>query len=407
LQIAAYAQGFLNKGFFMKEIFLGFVFDEKKCEQIYKDSKTGLQIAGNQYQMGFLEGLNRKLDIISVLPVGTFPKGNKRINYKYDFAMTKQGKIEYISFTNLYFIKDLTQMNSLIRALKQRIDKYEFVTIYVYSLYMPFLSSLQKLKKKYTNLSICLIVPDLPGKYGILRPTFSLGGMRDRIEARKKIKLAQIADSYVLLTETMTEVLPKRPYTVIEGFLPQQKFDYSNKREAKTVLYTGSLNAAYGIDKLLDAFAQIADPDFRLWICGAGGIQSTVEEYAKKDNRITYFGFLPKDKVAELQTRCDILINPRSPHGEYTKYSFPSKTMEYLLSGSKVLMYRLPGVPEEYYDYIYTIDGSTSEDIAAAIIKACEDKSFQARRTEQIEWIKTQKNNQTQMKKLTELLNEV
>lgn len=391
----------------MREIFLGFVFDSKKAEKMLKDSRTGLQMAVNQYQIGFIGGLDHKIDAISVLPVGTFPRANRRLVFKRDFSDDYFGRIEYQPFLNLHFLKDATQTASVRCALNKIVADGVQTTIYVYSLYMPFLLALKSLKRRHKNLHVCIIVPDLPGKYGIVRPAHTLGGIRDRMEAKRKLKLASVADSYVLLTETMADVLPKRPYTVIEGFLPEQQFDYSNKREAKTVLYTGSLNAAYGIDKLLDAFAQIADPDSRLWICGAGGIQSTIEEYAKKDKRITYFGFLPKDKVAELQTRCDILINPRSPHGEYTKYSFPSKTMEYLLSGSKVLMYRLPGMPEEYFKYIYTINGDSASDIASAILAASADTTFDARRTEQIEWIKTEKDNRTQTKKLTELLDEI
>ena len=285
--------------------------------------------------------------------------------------------------------------------------KDEVNMIYIYSLYIPFMRAIKKIKKSNPNIKCCVVVTDLPGKYGFLAKSHSLQAFKDRTEAKRKIRLASVADSYVLLTETMAEVLPSRPYTVIEGFLPQQEFDYSNEREPKTILYTGSLNAAFGVDKLLEAFSSINDPDYRFWICGAGGIQPSVEEYAKKDKRITYFGFLPKDKIAELQTRCDVLINPRSADGEYTKYSFPSKTMEYLLSGSKVLMYRLPGVPDEYFKYIYTINGETIEDMATAILSAVADTTFDARRTEQIEWIKTEKNNRAQMKKLTELLDEI
>ena len=388
----------------MKEIFLGFAFDEQKAAELLKYSRVGLQTAANQYQMGFISGLAREITVLSVLPVGAFPRGNSRICFGESRGASAFGEIRYLPFVNLLGLKDATQARSVYRALRELLDKSGECIIYVYSLYLPFLSALRRLKREFRGVKICLIVPDLPGKYGILRSALSLGGIRDRVEAKRKMKLASVADSFVLLTETMAEVLPKRPYAVIEGFLPQQEFDYSNKREPKTILYTGSLNAAFGVDKLLDAFAKITDPDFRLWICGAGGIQSTVEECAKKDSRISYFGFLPKKEIAELQTRCDILINPRSADGEYTRYSFPSKTMEYLLSGSKVLMYRLPGVPEEYFKYIYTISGSSADDMAAAITAAAKDEGFDTRRGEQIEWIKREKNNVAQMKKLTELI---
>ena len=64
-----------------------------------------------------------------------------------------------------------------------------------------------------------------------------------------------------------------------------------------------------------------------------------------------------------------LLVNPRTPEGEFTKYSFPSKTMEYMASGVPVLMYRLPGIPEEYFNYCYKV-----EDVGeTALTKAIED----------------------------------
>ena len=45
-------------------------------------------------------------------------------------------------------------------------------------------------------------------------------------------------------------------------------------------------------------------------------------------------------------------MNPRSADAEYTKYSFPSKTIEYLATGVPVVMNRLPGIPEEYEYFV-------------------------------------------------------
>ena len=47
------------------------------------------------------------------------------------------------------------------------------------------------------------------------------------------------------------------------------------------------------------------------------------------------------------------MVNPRKAEQSFTKYSFPSKTIEYMASGTPMIGYRLPGIPEEYYRYIY------------------------------------------------------
>ena len=385
----------------MNEIFLGFIFDGKKSETLIKENKFGLQIAANQYQYGFIKGFEKRLQIISVLPAGTYPKNSKKARYYESVGEVSGGKVQYIPFINVYFVKEYSQKRQLLKELKKQILPDEKYVIYVYSLYMPFLKVLKKIKRKFSNIYICLIIPDLPGKYGIMRKITSLGGIRDRLEAQKKIAMAGIADSYIFLTEKMKEVFPKRPYAVIEGFLPNSNFPQNVKRQPKTILYTGSLNTALGVDRLLEAFEKIEDNEYELWICGAGGIQPEVEAYTKKDRRIKYMGFLAKSDISLLQVKCDVLVNPRSNNDEFTKYSFPSKTMEYLLSGSKVVMYPLSGIPQEYFEFITVVEGDSVEDLKNTLIAACEDMEFYNKRSQQqIQWISREKTNVKHVEKL-------
>ena len=53
------------------------------------------------------------------------------------------------------------------------------------------------------------------------------------------------------------------------------------------------------------------------------------------------------------------MVNPRLSNEEYTKYSFPSKNIEYLVSGTPALTSSLPGMPKEYLDYFYLIEDET------------------------------------------------
>ena len=294
----------------------------------------------------------------------------------------------------------------LYRELSRIVARQQHTNVYVYSLYMPSLKVMDKLKKKYGDrIHYCLIIPDLPGKYGLVRS--GIKGIRDRQEVKAKLRLPNGADSFVFLTDAMKELFVPKPYTVIEGFLPGGEFDYSNERIPKSVLYTGSLNRAFGMQTLLEAFSMIPDGDAQLWVCGAGDMEDEVRAAARQDSRIQFKGFLPKSEITALQTQCDVLINPRPDQGEFTKYSFPSKTMEYLLSGSKVVMYRLPGIGEEYYRFIRTIDANTPEAVRDAIVGAWEDKTFyDARTDEQIRWIRENKNARQQVSKLLRLPDE-
>lgn len=378
----------------MTDVFVGFTFDEETECELLKFSKHGVSMASNQYQLGFLKGLAKPVRILTTLSVGSFPKANKRFWFAKKKKVTPYGEITYLPFVNFYGIKECMFQSALYRELAALIKQQEHTNVYVYSLYMPSLKVVSKLKKKYKDkFTLYMIIPDLPGKYGLVRK--GLKGIKDRAEVKKKMLLPNCADKFVFLTENMKELFVPKPYAVVEGFLPNCEFDYSNERIPKSVLYTGSLNRAYGFGTLLEAFSSIEDPQAQLWICGAGDMEQTLKAAAERDGRIHFKGFLPKKEIAKLQTQCDVLINPRTDEGEYTKYSFPSKTMEYLLSGSKVVMYRLAGVGEEYYRYIRTIEGSGPAAMAEAILAAWADGDFyNAQSREQIEWIREAKHSE-------------
>ena len=75
-----------------------------------------------------------------------------------------------------------------------------------------------------------------------------------------------------------------------------------------------------------------------------------------------------------------MLVNPRPDNEEYTRYSFPSKNIEYLLTGKPVVAYLLSGMPEVYQDFMCTIDHekSAAPAIAQAIGCALEQSTQQA-----------------------------
>ena len=68
-----------------------------------------------------------------------------------------------------------------------------------------------------------------------------------------------------------------------------------------------------------------------------------------------------------LQSKSTLLINPRIPNGGITKYSFPSKTMEYMTSMTPMIGYHLEGMPKEYYEHMFTPDDLSVEALTRCI----------------------------------------
>jgi glycosyltransferase involved in cell wall biosynthesis len=183
-----------------------------------------------------------------------------------------------------------------------------------------------------------------------------------------------MVDAFVVLSDFMYSPLQigNRPWVRVEGIFNDKESTVVEEKEAfKTILYSGTLAKRYGILNLLDAFLDIKDENYRLWICGDGDAIDEINNRKKVDKRIIYFGQIPREEVLILQKRATVLVNPRTSFFEYTKYSFPSKIMEYLGSGTPCLIHRLPGIPAEYFKYVFVAEEQTAEGLKKSIIEIC------------------------------------
>lgn len=328
------------------------------CElKIKENSISNISNAPNVFQWNLLNGLHKligdNLKVINVLPVGIWKK-------EYRDFILKDRKWEYngivgdeIGCINLPFVKQLQRSLKTKKILKKVVDKD--TEIIIYSAYMPFLRAVYKLHK---SIKITAIITDLPEFYDLGKTTEIRKKLRER-QNRMIYKYLNRIDRFVVLTKQMCEPLKigNRPWICVEGICNTDNAPSQvSSNKAKAILYSGTLHYKYGIKNLLEAFVKIDSKDTELWICGGGEAESEIKKLAVKDSRIKFFGFCTQEKVAKLRAEAAVLVNPRTNEGEYTKYSFPSKTMEYMASGKPIVMYKLDGIPDEYDEYLNYVD---------------------------------------------------
>ena len=198
---------------------------------------------------------------------------------------------------------------------------------------------------------------------------------KSRFLVRINEKLFRMSDGFILLTELMNQRVnhKNKPYIVLEGHVdadapePESETPYEESTGKKTLMYAGNLKSSYGIDYLVNGFVLAEVPDSELRIYGSGDFQEELLSLCQEHPNIKYMGVRENAEIVREDQRASLLVNPRSVAPEYTKYSFPSKNMEYMASGTPLLTTKLPGMPEEYYPYVYLMGEETPENAAEVI----------------------------------------
>lgn len=352
----------------MKCLFIGSIYSENFKNYLMSQGVPSSS-AGQTFETALLEGMGKIMDVnvISEFCVPCFPKFKKFRIFGESYSI---GSIpcKSISYINIPLVKQITQMISYFEHIKKTSDSFDIIVIYELTSrqLLPVVLAGRKSKK-------VVIVPDLPEFMSENRnPLYLFAKKIDRCIIDWALKRM---DGLVLLSPYMKERLHvgEKPWIVIEGlFSPKDVIKDSNKLEKKIVLYTGKIEKWFGVEDLLEAFTQIHGDQYQMWLCGPGDIEM-VNKYSSKDNRIIYKGCLTHKDVLNLQKQVSLLVNPRHSYDKFTLYSFPSKTMEYMASGTPTLMSRLKSLPKDYLDHLYLFEDESIEGMSK-MIKHCLDK---------------------------------
>jgi len=181
------------------------------------------------------------------------------------------------------------------------------------------------------------------------------------------------------------------------------------KAEPRAIMYAGMLYEKYGIFHLIDAFEQIDAENTELWLFGDGPAADEIKRRAAVNERIRFFGKVSRDEILKRERQATLLVNPRSVKEEFTKYSFPSKTIEYMLSATPVLTTKLQGIPEEYFQYVFTVEDNDVHFLTEAMNRILAQSGealgqFGARAQE---YIINEKNAKMQAKRILDFINGV
>ncbi|MDA8083440.1 MAG: glycosyltransferase [Nitrospiraceae bacterium] len=398
------------------------MFDEKLADYVINNDHNFPQLAANKLGWLFINGLEHYyeglLSVFSVINVSSYPGFSDLLICKGHTQTSKGSNLIYIPYINIKLIKHLIiAISSFFLLARWAVkSKSRNKILVVYSMYAPFPVVSRVLSLCFRVKSI-LIVPDLPEHMRIGVPTPWYLKMLLRINRWQLYLFGRLFDGYIFLTKFMTEGFNVQPdrYEIIEGCVDSLPGYNSHESEnsinggQRILLYAGQLNAAYGVRILLLAFTSLQNPDYRLWICGSGPMREEVLRFCDMDKRIKYYGVITNDEVNSLCRKATALINPRTADGTFTKYSFPSKILEYLKSGKPTIICRLEGIPEEYYSHTYVVEDQNEAGFSKAIdlvlSKPADELTAFGRNSQK--WVQKNKNNLVQVNKIIKIINKI
>lgn len=401
-------------------LFLGKLFPREKETEIKRKMKTGMQDAANALQWNIIDGLEAnvlgQMKIVNYLPVDAYPNGytDKFID-GYIFQHTEKYNADDINVKccNIFGVKRIVNSLYFKKHVKSwaKKDNGKKKVILSYTANTLFLGLVRLAKKYNKNITAVCIIADIP-QYVTANNVKGIKKLYHKYQVKKCSWLYKYVDNFVLLTEQMAQKLDiKVPYIVMEGIATIDEISADNPhfemlKNKRYILYSGTLNYKFGIGVLLDAFEKIDDDNLNLVICGFGEAEKLIKEKQAQDDRIVFLGRVDRAEALSLQKKATVLVNPRQNNEEFTKYSFPSKNLEYLSSGVPLIAYKLDGIPDEYDDFIIYPSDDSSYELSKEIIKICNmsDDERSAIGAKAKDFVIKNKNKIKQAQKIIELI---
>lgn len=317
-----------------------------------------------------------ELNLISFCPVQNYPITKKIM---FGRCAHKKNGIENntLGFVNLVVLKHVTRLLSLFVFVVPKLVTLKIDWIFVHGLHSPYLvvASISRL----FGVRVCVILTDPPGVV-YKSDGFLSRNLKKVDRCLIKIFLKPVNLFIALSPDLKKEFCGGKPCLLLPGIIDSKKYAAKpfeiRVRKANDpfiIAYAGGLAESYGVRLLVDAVCGL-DPriKFILKIFGRGELESYVNQKARGDTRIQYYGFVSNNELPAYLKEAHLLVNARPSSTILSSMSFPSKLLEYLLFFIPVLTTRIKSIPPEMAGGFNYIEEEDSDGVAKSIIKIYE-----------------------------------
>jgi glycosyltransferase involved in cell wall biosynthesis len=388
------------------------------------DKQRSIKLLGPQQNFfnllikGFVNDKNIDVECLTAVPVSASCHPQKIWHEEYE-EYSNNLRYKYLKFINGKILRYVTLNLSTYFSCKKWLknNKNNPNKIILCDPLLAHCTSAANRAARKCRCKTVAIVTDLPSYVTEIGIT-SHGWIRKAIQKiydRFSSKEMEKYDAYIFLTRQMNDSMNKmsKPFLVIEGSVDIKMKDVANKLENKeqpaSIVYAGGIHEKFGVGRFARAFAKAKTNDAVLKIYGAGEGVEVIEKLARQDDRIKYMGAVSVTEIIKQEVRATLLVNPRPTDEPFTKYSFPSKTTEYMVSGTPVLSTRLPGIPDDYANYLYWFEGETEDDMKVKIEEILKKDRQELHHfgQEAKKFVLARKNNEYQARKILDFIKNI
>jgi len=394
----------------MEILYASTLCSESKFDSISSTGMVKPEVSVQKFHLLMVKGfVSNDCHIETLSPPPVSRSSHARLFWKKEVENAHGIKFHYLFFINYPFLRQVTIFlsgffSTIFWILRHpNIDKMILCDILNVSV-----SASALLAARLFRIQVVGIVTDLPRM--IVLPKKRRKSMIEKIAPVINEMLNNSYSSYVLFSKKMYSYINRdsHPTCFIEGVVDVNMYTVEPEKDKsfRTIIYAGELGEESGVKFLIEAFRNLKGDDLRLSIYGSGDLVQEMDLYKKLDNRLYFFGDASITEIMEATLKATLLVHTPFTNVEFTKYSFPSKILEYMLSGVPVLSTCLPAMPLDYYDYVYLLKDETLNGFIkklAEIVSLPEEK-LKLKGKSAREFILREKNNVNQSRKILEMV---
>jgi glycosyltransferase involved in cell wall biosynthesis len=305
--------------------------------------------------------------IFSLEPLPAFPRSRRWFG-RSSLEITRSGqRLRLLPFLNVHPLKALSAGLAVFAALIRWAWRHrrEPRVMCVINLTMPP-GVFVWLAARVTRSRAVVSVLDVWRPGGIVPDTWKW-----RLDFALQRWLLPRFDGHMVVSRAIADdLVPRRRVCLIDGGVAADRVAPSRAdvraEPAFRIVLAGTMEPYNGFDLVERAMALLPD-GYELVVAGAGSLAPQAAALATRDPRVAFRGFLSFEAVVDLYRSADLLLNARLTKTMDTRYFFPSKLMELLVSGTPVLSTCTGHIESEYGRVLYLLRDETPEALAARI----------------------------------------